>query len=714
MTETREKLVERLPAPLHPLIDIAYNFRWSWSEEAQSLFEDIDATLWVESRENPVRMLLDLGPRRMFQLAEKQDFLVRLQSAHEDLNRYMSTPGAFGSVYPKNTPRVAYFSAEFAIAKSLRVFSGGLGVLAGDHLKSASDLDLPLVGVGLLYKEGYFTQEIDENGQQHATYRQLKPHRLPISLATSEGGKPLKVKLFIEDREVTVQAWKVQVGRIPLLLLDTDIEENSAEDRQITDRLYGGDRKHRLLQEMVLGIGGMKLLSQWLGDQAVGALHLNEGHAAFAAIERARQFAKKDGSSFNEALNKSRGSVVFTTHTPVPAGHDYFDIPLLQAHIYSYLKSSDIEWGEFLNLGQKEQGSTESFCMTVLAVRTSAQRNGVSKLHGQVSREMWQGLWPEERRADNIPIGFVTNGVHMPTWVSRPMGQLYKKAVGPRWPEIGGEAGIWKHLFSIPNNELWAARNRNRAALIQRVRESLIKQMARHGESSEEALEVLSPDALTIVFARRFATYKRATLLLSDEDRLMKLLNDKDRPVQFVFAGKAHPADEPGQEFIRKLHEFGEQKGTKNKFIFLENYDVEIARALVQGADVWLNTPRRPYEASGTSGMKASGNGGLNLSILDGWWAEAWTDHNALDISIGWAIPGTTDEADSATLYNILEKEVVPTFFDRNEEGIPEEWLGMVKSNLSQLTAYFSTHRMVAEYSHIYYGPALRAFQRSF
>lgn len=710
MTEIRPDL----PAPLSPLRGLARNLRWAWHAPTRSLFERLDPSLWEATRHNPVRMLWELAQPRLAAFAADKGYLKEMNTAAADLEAYLRDENTwFRRAHPQSTSRIAYFSAEFGIAECLRIYSGGLGVLAGDHLKSASDLGVPLVGVGLMYREGYFTQRIDAVGVQHDVYERADFERLPITLELGADGQPLTVDLPFLDHRIHARIWRADVGRVPLYLLDTDLDSNSAEDRRVTDRLYGGDTEHRLRQEYLLGIGGMRALRLLGYDPDV--VHLNEGHAAFAALEHVREVMVRDGSGLPDAIETAKQNIVFTTHTPVPAGHDYFPRDLLERYLGGYVWEMQQPWDEFLSLGLFEGESR--FCMTALALRLSSRRNGVSRLHGAVSREMWKVIWPQAQ-TEEVPITHITNGVHLPTWVSPEIEALYARYVGERWSSATDEMQ-WHRANHIPREELWNARRRQRARLVNEVRLALAAQVARRGGDPSWTAGALDPDALTIVFARRFATYKRAVLLLSQEERLLRLLTDH-RKVQFVFAGKAHPRDEPGKAMLQRIHQFAGRPELRGQFVFLEGYDLAIARTLVQGADVWLNVPVRPYEASGTSGMKAMANGALNLSIPDGWWAEAWTEHNRLNEPVGWSIAPedgpseaalpehgpalsaedreTLDRRDADALFHLLEHEVVPLFYDRTADGLPAAWLERVRSAIRQLVPFFNTHRMVAEY----------------
>jgi glycogen phosphorylase len=603
--------------------------------------------------------------------------------------------------------RVAYFCAEFGLTTELPVFSGGLGVLAGDHLKSASDLGVPLVAVGLFYRQGYFTQHVNGAGEQEEVYGEHDPALMPLVLQRDAAGEPLLVEFPILDHVAYAQVWRHDVGSVQLYLLDTDVAQNRPENRRITDRLYGGDNEQRLRQEIVLGIGGMRMLHA-LGITPT-VIHLNEGHAAFAAVERARLAMPEGDGHFLETARGLTAGVVFTTHTPVPAGHDMFPVSLMERYLGGYVWHMREPWRRFLALGRHDAtDDDEPFNMTLLALRMSGRRNGVSRLHGEVSRRMWMGVWPGLTRAE-VPIGHITNGVHLPTWVSPVMDALYTLHVGSDWRDVVDDVR-WQRAAHIPLAEIWAARRAQRHALVEYVRRALGRQVARRGEPASWTSSVLNDDTLTIVFARRFATYKRATLLFSQPERLEKLL--ATGRVQFIFAGKAHPRDEPGQELIRDVFNFAARPGIREHFVFLEDYDVDVAAHLVSGADVWLNVPRRPYEASGTSGMKAAANGALNLSIPDGWWAEAWTDHNRLQHPIGWSIAppcllaNQQDAADADALFTLLEGEVVPLFYETDENGVATEWCEHVRACLRQVVPFFNTHRMVRDYVQDAYLPA--------
>ncbi|HSJ33402.1 MAG TPA: alpha-glucan family phosphorylase [Longimicrobiales bacterium] len=703
-----------LPGSIAALQALALNLRWSWHPATRDLFVRIDPDLWRATGHNPVRLLTEVGQDRLEDLAGDPAFVGAVAEAATDLDVYMAGEETW---YRRRHGRasdklVAYFSAEFGITECLRIFSGGLGVLAGDHLKSASDLGVPLVGVGLFYSEGYFTQHIDAQGNQRDAYVSADPRSLPLRPVLGTDGAPLLVSFPFGDHAAHARIWRADVGRVPLYLLDSNVPENRPEDRRITDRLYGGDNEHRLQQEIVLGIGGMRAL------RAIGrepeVIHLNEGHAAFAACERAGGLLR-DQESFREASARVAGGVVFTTHTPVAAGHDYFPHALLERYLGGYMWEMREPWDRFLALGRTAHD--QRFCMTALAIRLSTIRNGVSRLHGAVSRTMWHQVWPELEEQD-VPISHVTNGVHLPTWVGDDIAHLYADRIGSNWQDDADELH-WHRAAHIPVAELARARTAQRTRMIERVRHYLAAEAKRRGEDAAWTTDALDPGALTIVFARRFATYKRATLLFLQPERLEKLLRDERRPVQFIFAGKAHPKDVPGQALLKEIAQFARRPEFRDRFVFLEGYDLELGRHLVQGADVWLNVPLRPYEASGTSGMKAAANGALNLSIPDGWWAEAWEDHNRLPEPIGWSIVAGAqadtidldgpeagrlerDRADAAALYDLLETEVVPLFHQR-PDGINRQWVERSRAAIRQLGGYFNTHRMVREYVEIAY-----------
>ena len=693
---------------------LSRNLRFSWHRPTWDLFARLDAAVWRRVQHNPVHLLQELGDAGLAARATDGALVAEAAARAAELRAYLagSEPAGttwYSRTYGANGLRVAYFSAEYAITECLHIFSGGLGVLAGDHLKSASDLGTPLVAVGLLYREGYFRQLVGPAGAQVEAYPAMDFERQPLTLQRTAEGQPLLVAFPFRDMTAHARVWRADVGRVPLYLLDTDIPENVAEARRITDRLYGGDSEHRLQQEIVLGIGGLRAL--YAVGETPTVVHLNEGHAAFAAVERVRRAVRDEPGAFAAAAARLAEQVVFTTHTPVPAGHDFFTAELMERYLGGYAWEMHEPWDRFLALGRHDSADAdESFNMTLLALRLSSRRNGVSRLHGEVSRRMWRGVWPGVAEAE-VPIGHITNGVHLGTWVAGPMASLYERHMGPEWRDEIDQVR-WQRSAHMLGHELWATRRALRHALVERTRRDLAAQLSRRGQDAGWVAGALDPDALTIVFARRFATYKRATLLLLQPDRLRRLLGDPARPVQFIFAGKAHPRDEPGKEFLRQIHEFASHEDVRDRFVFLEGYDVELARFLTSGADVWLNVPRLPYEASGTSGMKAAANGALNLSIPDGWWAEAWAEHNHLPEPPGWSIEAPQHPAegqdleDANALFALLEGDVLPLFYERDARGIPNRWCERIRTTMRELVPYFNTHRMVRDYTEQAYLPA--------
>ncbi|MBN1399776.1 MAG: alpha-glucan family phosphorylase, partial [Anaerolineae bacterium] len=622
----------------------------------------------------------------------------------------------FQSHYPDLMDRrIAYFSAEFGLTECMAMYSGGLGVLAGDHLKAASDLGLPMVAVSLLYQQGYFRQYLNADGWQQESYPLLDLYNLPIQLERDSRGEPVTVSVGFPGRDVIAQVWCAQVGRTPIYFLDTNIQANRPEDRSITGQLYGGDEELRIQQELILGVGGLRALSA-LGIEPT-LCHMNDGHPAFLALERIRKTMQEDGLSFDEARELTSAGNVFTTHTPVPAGIDRFPIYLLDRYLSSYYADLGLGRDGFLALGSPINASFgDVFSMAVLALRLSSTANGVSESHGQVARAMWRDLWPGTP-AQEVPITSVTNGVHMASWMSHDTVNLLLRYLGPRWVERPEDLSLWERVERIPDEELWRTHERRRERLVAISRERLARQFERRGETPRglaEATEVLDPEALTIGFARRFATYKRALLLFRDPDRLSRILNDPDMPVQIIYAGKAHPRDNPGKEFIRQIVHLTRREDIRRRVIFLEDYDMSLARYLVQGADVWLNTPRVGLEASGTSGMKAAGNGVLNLSTLDGWWREGYSP------AVGWRIGSGEsyeddaygDEIEAQALYDLLEKDVVPLFYQRGSDGLPREWIAKMKAAMGQIAPHFNTHRMVQEYAERIYVPATTRYLR--
>jgi starch phosphorylase len=716
-------VIPLIPARLERLRDLARNLRWTWDHDTIELFRRLDSDLWETTGRNPVLMLGTVDQSLLEAAATDEGFLAHVERVSQDLDAYMAGKSTwFRRTHPAiHGPMVAYFSAEFGLTECLSIFAGGLGVLAGDHLKSASDLGVPLVAVGLLYQQGYFRQYLNEAGWQQEAYVDNDFQNLPVVQERKSDGSPLVVEVAYPGRPVFAQVWRAQVGRIPLYLLDTNIPANRGEDRGITYQLYGGDLEMRIKQEILLGIGGYRVL-ELLGLKPA-VYHMNEGHSAFLSVERVRRLMETEGLSYAEAREAASAGLIFTTHTPVPAGHDHFPPDLMSRYFGEYVRRLGISMQDFMALGrQNPADASESFCMTALPLRLAAKSNGVSRLHGQVSQKMWQGLWPGLPE-EEIPIGHVTNGVHFRSWISIEMNQLYDRYLGPRWREEPTDKAAWQRAGSISAEELWRTHERRRERLVSFVRARLRAQLQRRGAPHSEidaTEEVLDTQALTIGFARRFATYKRANLILRDPERLAKILNDPNRPVQLIFAGKAHPKDDAGKDLIRQIAVVARQEKFRRRLVFLEEYDMGMARYLVQGCDVWLNTPRRPREASGTSGMKAAANAVLNLSTLDGWWNEAWRDWQDKSESFGWAIgrgeayesPEYQDQLEAEALYYLLERDVIPSFYDRGADRLPRRWIGRMKSSIGTLCHLFNSHRMVQEYSEQFYCPAAARYRR--
>ncbi len=715
-------VVPALPPALEPLREVAMNLRWAWDHDSIELFRRLDPELWITSRRNPVRLLSRLDQERLEEAAADEDVLAHLQQVRDSLTEYVTSDDTwYRRVHGEVDDHIAYFSAEFGITDCVRIFAGGLGMLAGDHLKSASDLGLPLVGVGLLYQQGYFAQRLNEAGWQQEHPASNDFDQLPLVLEVDEEGEPLTVELGFPDGAVVAQIWRAQVGRVPLYLLDTNVPANGPEQRGITERLYGGGEEMRMRQEVLLGIGGYRAL-RLIGEEPA-VYHMNEGHSAFLALEHIRTLMETHDVDFEEARAAAAPQLVFTTHTPVEAGHDYFGPDLLGRYFGMYAKSLDIDWDEFVGLGRQDPGDeAERFCMTVLALRLSARANGVSRLHGAVSRAMWSGLWPG-LPAHEVPIGHVTNGIHLPSWLAADSARTYDDALGSDWRADPVRPDVWQRVDEVDDDALWRLHSDRRRELVEFVRWRLRLQLEQRGAPAHEvaaAEEALDPDALTIGFARRFATYKRATLFASDRERLAGLFADADRPVQMIVAGKAHPRDDAGKELIRQVVELSRQEPFEGRLVFVEDYGMSLARRLVAGCDVWLNTPIRPREASGTSGMKAAANGVLNLSTLDGWWDEAWSDLGRGKAPFGWAIGRGEERLDgdwrdryeARALYDLLEHDVVPSFYDRDPHGLPRSWIARMKASIGDLTPVFNTHRMVAEYVDEHYRPAVDESRR--
>ena len=703
-----------LPARLEALNKLSLNLRWTWDHPTRDVFESLNPDLWEEVGHNPRLMLGRISQRRLEELASDEAFLAELDRAAASLAEYHAGSGRFRRAHPDVTGVVfAYFSAEFGFTECMPNYAGGLGILAGDHLKSASDAGLPLIGVGLLYQRGYFRQYLNADGWQQETYPVNDFSTLPLTPEMDAQNKPLTISVEFPGRLAYARIWRAQVGRVPLYLLDTNVPQNSEEDRRITGSLYGGDSEVRLQQEILLGIGGMRALAA-LGIQPT-VCHMNEGHSAFLGLERTRALMQELGVSFYEARQLAAAGNLFTTHTAVPAGFDLFDPRLMGKYFEGLATQLGIPFERLLGYGrQSPENPNESFNMAYLATRISSAANGVSRLHGTVSRKMVRGMWPGYA-LEEIPVDSVTNGVHLRSWVSLEMAGLLNRYLGHRWAEEPAESGVWNRIDRIPDQELWRVHQIRRERLVNYSREALENQVRRHGGSDAEiatACSVLNPDALTIGFARRFATYKRATLLLRDIPRLKRLLTNPSRPVQILFAGKAHPNDNAGKDLIRQVVHFAHDPEVRSSVVFVEDYDLRVARHLVQGADVWLNTPRRPYEASGTSGMKVLPNGGLNLSVIDGWWAEGY------DREVGWAIgrgedytnDDYQDSVESEALYNLLERDVAPLFYERDKEGLPRRWIAKMKASMKRLCPVFNTNRMVMEYAERFYIPAAKRY----
>jgi starch phosphorylase len=699
-----------LPDSLKDLECIAKNMFWSWNPEFWELFKRVDANLWANCAHNPVKLLANVSQARLEELTKNRSFLSELRQAVDKLNSYQEGSTWFEKVCSVAAkPTIAYFSAEYGIHECLPIYAGGLGILAGDHLKSCSDLGVPLVGVGLLYQRGYFRQYLNSDGWQQEAYVENNFNNMPVELLRDETGQPLTVCVEYPGRCVWAQIWRACIGRVNLHLLDTNISCNSPADRMITASLYGGDVELRIRQEIMLGIGGLRALAAT--GLAPTVCHMNEGHAAFMALERIRQLQKTMNLTFQEALEATRPSNVFTMHTLVKAGLDEFPVELMDKYFADYLGPLGISKKQLLALGRiLPDDETEPFKMPVLAMKLSGHINGVSRLHGRLSRQMWGSLWPGVP-VKEVPIASITNGVHIRSWLSEDISTLYERYLDPNWTDGTLSNSVWEGVDEIPDEQLWRAHQRCKEQLIVFARNRLKGQMKRRGTYHSElnwAEEVLDPEALTIGFGRRFVAYKRANLLLKDPQRLETLLNNPHRPVQIIFAGKAHPKDTEGKDIIRQIIHFATQHNVRRRVVFIEDYDMDVARYMTRGVDVWLNNPRRPMEASGTSGMKASLNGVLNVSTLDGWWCEGYTPQ------AGWVIGAEEnyrdrdyqDQVDSRALYSLMENEVIPLFYSRASDNLPRAWIRRMKNSIERVAPRFNTHRMVAEYTRRYYNPA--------
>ena len=699
-----------LPASLEPLLELARNLWWVWNPDAVELFRRLDRKLWEDVYHNPVKMLGTIAQAKLAMAAGDEGFIAHLNRVYIAFKEHIHGKGWFSDAHPdKSKMLVAYFSAEFGLHESLPIYSGGLGILAGDHLKSAAELGLPLVGMGLLYRNGYFQQYLSADGWQQEAYPELDFYNLPIEPMRYTDGSPVHVRVDLPDNAVFCKVWRASVGRVPLYLLDTNLSENAPADREITSKLYGSGPDLRIKQEIVLGIGGVRALKAL--NILPSVFHMNEGHSAFLALERIRTLLENSALSFDEARQQVMATSVFTTHTPVPAGIDTFSPETMSRFFKSMIPQLKLDEEGFLALGREDvSNKKQGFSMALLAIRLADSVNGVSALHGDVSRKMWHNVWPQVP-PDEVPIHHITNGIHTRTWLGHEMAFTLDRYLAPEWVTDPADQSVWDGVAQIPDEELWRAHERSRARLVSWARQTLKEQLIRRGAGYDDvaaADQVLDPEALTIGFARRFATYKRGTLLMRDADRLKKILSDPARPIQFLFAGKSHPADSEGKDLIKQIIHFARDAGVRRKVVFLENYDINVARYLVQGVDVWLNTPRRPYEASGTSGMKAAANGVLNCSILDGWWVEGYAP------DLGWAIgrgesysdAGYQDHVESQALYDILEKQIIPLFYQRGIDNTPHEWIARMKNCMRKLAPVFSTNRMVRDYAEKFYMPS--------
>jgi starch phosphorylase len=695
-----------LPQTLQPLERLAWNYWWSWAPDGVAVFRDLDEDIWEQCEQNPRELLAQVSELRLAQMATDPIFVERVRRLADRFGTYMSEMGLSLNLHPTSAITrqrpVAYFCAEYGIHNSLPLYSGGLGILAGDHLKSASDLNLPLVAVGLLYRFGYFRQRLNSDGWQEESYRETYPNDIPIHLVQDEHGAALMIEVAMRGRVVQSCVWRADIGRVPLYLLDTNVVENLETDRFVAGHLYGGDRETRLVQEIMLGIGGARLLRKLRIEP--GVFHLNEGHSAFLTLELARELIEREQVTFADAASRVRQRCVFTTHTPVAAGHDEFDVALVQNCFGNWHETAlGLSPEEFLALGRVNGDSEEAFGLTPLALRMCRAINGVSRKHGEISRSLWHKIWPDQK-VEDIPITSVTNGVHPATWAAPWMRALYEKHVGDNWPAKTCDANAWTdNIGKISDEELWQAHCLLKQRLVAFVRHHLFQTRLARGESEDHinsALTMFDPEVLTIGFARRVAAYKRWDLLLSDRERLTRLINDYERPIQFVFAGKAHPQDQGAKSVLQELTKWQRGIDVRHRVAFIEDYDQEVARQLVQSVDVWMNVPRRPLEASGTSGQKAAINGGLNFSVLDGWWLEGFDGDNGFAIGDLSETEGNDpDLRDAESMYRVLEEEIVPRFYSRDDSGLPRQWVAMMKRSIQSLVPMFSSDRMVAEYA---------------
>jgi len=701
----------QLPKRIEKLSEISNNLWWSWNTEFLRLFKTIDNDLWETCEKNPVKFLKQVSQERLEAVSKNVEFLKEYDKLARQFEDYMNSKNTwFANNYPENkNDLIAYFSAEYGLDRTIPIYSGGLGILSGDHLKSASDLGIPLVAVGLLYKNGYFHQKINGYGDQETEYINIELSNLPINPVKDKNGEDLIIYVKFPKRRLYLKVWQINVGRIKLYLLDSDIEKNNPEDRDVTLRLYGGDQEMRIRQEIVLGMGGTNLLTRALGLNPI-IYHMNEGHSAFLILELIKNIIRDKQVSFDVARDIASSKTVFTTHTPVPAGNDIFPLDLVDKYFKDFWPRLGLDREEFLRLGMKPSQILEpGFNMGILALKVAGKKNGVSKLHGAVSRELFGDVWPDIA-ANESPITYVTNGIHTCSWLSPKLKELYNKYLMPYWQDNIHEDKVWEKINNIPDKTLWETHQDRKEKLLKLVKDNTTQRLRRSGYSYEEINEItskLNPNALTIGFARRFATYKRATLIFKDLERITQILNNSEKPVQLIFAGKAHPADKEGQDLIKRIHEISMMPQFKGKIFLLENYNIAMSQYLVSGVDVWLNNPRRPMEASGTSGQKASVNGVINFSVLDGWWAEGYNQEN------GWTI-GTNAEynsyeeqdiADSQSMYRTLEDKIIPTYYNKNEEGISPKWIRIMKNSIISTGGKYSTARMLVDYTNNLYMP---------
>ena len=700
----------QLPKRISKLYDISYNLWWSWNTDFLKLFKQIDIDLWENCQKNPIKFLKLVSQDKLEEICKNEDFLKGYDKIVRDFEDYMCTKSTwFSKRYPDNSnDLIAYFSAEYGLDETVAIYSGGLGVLSGDHIKTASDMGIPIVGIGLLYKHGYFHQQIDGYGQQKEVYKDVDLSMLPIESVKDHEGKDLLISLKFPDKKLYLKVWKINVGRCEIYLMDSDIDENIDEYKDITTTLYGGDQEMRIKQEIVLGMGGVNLLYSLGLNPTV--YHMNEGHSAFLTIELIKNVMKFKEVSFDIAKEIVSAKTIFTTHTPVKAGNDIFPISLVEKYFKDYWNRLGISREEFFRLGMKPNDDMNSgFNMGILALKIAGKKNGVSKLHGAVSRELFADVWPNVP-ANESPIDYVTNGIHTCTWLAPTVKKLYNQYLRPYWQDNVYDDDVWKDIYKIPDEKLWEVHQSRKEKLLKMVKKLTTDRLRKYNYSYDEIdsmVSNLNKDVLTIGFARRFATYKRATLIFRDLERITKIFNESNKPIQIIFAGKAHPKDEDGKKLIQYIHDLALKPQFKGKIFILENYNVGMSRYLVSGVDVWLNNPRRPMEASGTSGQKAACNGVLNFSVLDGWWAEGYNQKN------GWTI-GTNaeyqnydeqDDADSNSIYDTLENKIIPMYYQKNEKGYSDEWLKMMKNNIVSNSGRYSTARMLKDYTEQMYIP---------